>query len=775
MPDLSSLRERVSSLLLSTPPQMKAFRARALALRAEGPAERPPLELFSVFIPEHLERAREVWEELFAAARSAPAEDGAAVLGAVVDRFESLRSEENPELVNYAMMVFISHHPQGRRYLSGTIPPLALRHPERVVPAMMSLAVTAEGEEPIRFAGISTVPEGLLDWYREDPLLNEHHEHWHVVYPYVGIALEPGEKPSVKDRQGELFIYMHQQMIARIDTERIAVGIGRLEPYWDFGTAIPPGYDPGTFLRDAGTFAYSARAANLLPKEVRLGTRQISPLSLRLTRDRLLAAVESGYFQVGSKRWRITPDLLGKTIEGGIGGVDGADFRNGYYANYHNNGHIEISLINDPVFRPTDPDFIPPGVMFSTATAARDPIFLRWHKEIDEIAFLWQERRKPHDLSDAPPVTLRKGLDADGRPWTPDIILCRTDDLPAEARGDLAAWGRRTFGGANWSLDFSRGTGTVPATDELLTRMHEGIIEYERDGRKIEIPYPYLNHDPFCYFLRVRNEMPVARKVTVRVWIGAEGYEEDRRLWVEMDKFVAELGPEEQAVIARSDLQSSVIRKPAVTDPGEYNRHYRPVETDLPDLQGYLADVDAARKQGSAELRRTLDQYLANFSAVLQSYIDRGFEPPEAIALRREAGRLRDEAEKVKDDPVKYAAALEAYHRGLLAFLTALAQFVYARTYCECGWPYSLLLPRGTREGMRFKLLVMLTDWELDRVGTESCCGSMSICGAVDRYPDSRPMGYPFDRPIPDGILETVAAQDNMACRTITVRWTDPR
>ncbi len=118
-----------------------------------------------------------------------------------------------------------------------------------------------------------------LDYWREDALANEHHEHWHQVYPYTGLpprdflgwatetprsdmvavleALAPGQNwagqvaaaspqqlasffsaqvvtsdavfglPAqlyrvlfhLNDRQGELFFYMHQQMLARYDAE----------------------------------------------------------------------------------------------------------------------------------------------------------------------------------------------------------------------------------------------------------------------------------------------------------------------------------------------------------------------------------------------------------------------------------------------------------------------------------------------------------------------------------------------------------------------------
>ena len=92
--------------------------------------------------------------------------------------------------------------------------------------------------------------------------------------------------------------------------------------------------------------------------------------------------------------------------------------------------------------------------------------------------------------------------------------------------------------------------------------------------------------------------------------------------------------------------------------------------------------------------------------------------------------------------------------------------------YCDCGWPYNLLLPRGTRQGMRFRLLVMLTDWSIDNVPQEGDCGSMSYCGALEKYPDTRPMGYPFDAPFTDKtIAETIAESPNMATRDIEIRW----
>ncbi len=75
---------------------------------------------------------------------------------------------------------------------------------------------------------------------------------------------------------------------------------------------------------------------------------------------------------------------------------------------------------------------------------------------------------------------------------------------------------------------------------------------------------------------------------------------------------------------------------------------------------------------------------------------------------------------------------------------------------------------------MEFRLLVVCTDATADQIGTGGDCGSMSYCGAVDRYPDSRDMGYPFARPFSGAaaaaIRDTIVAQPHMAARSIKIR-----
>ena len=97
-------------------------------------------------------------------------------------------------------------------------------------------------------------------------------------------------------------------------------------------------------------------------------------------------------------------------------------------------------------------------------------------------------------------------------------------------------------------------------------------------------------------------------------------------------------------------------------------------------------------------------------------------------------------------------------------------------SYCDCGWPYTLLLPRGTPAGLPFRLMVICTDAAVDLVPVQAQCGSMSWCGAVDRYPDTRDMGYPFARPFSgsaaNAVRDTIVRLPHAAARTVTIRHT---
>jgi len=72
-----------------------------------------------------------------------------------------------------------------------------------------------------------------------------------------------------------------------------------------------------------------------------------------------------------------------------------------------------------------------------------------------------------------------------------------------------------------------------------------------------------------------------------------------------------------------------------------------------------------------------------------------------------------------------------------------------------CGWPRHLMVPRGKPEGSTFSLVVVLSqllpeDAALATHQEEVAKYAFVHCGLPGGrlYPDSRPMGFPFDRPV---------------------------
>jgi hypothetical protein len=627
-------------------------------------------------------------------------------LSAALDDAEEEKERVDPEEVQIALALFVTHNDDGRR--------LAKPRAVAAAPELFSPPAAEDGlRTSVSVGGLSPG----LDYWREDALANEHHQHWHQVYPWPGlqprrfadwvtqrtpdelVAILNGIQPDpgwpnvvatstptelaatfvrvlrsdaqthanrvfrlprnlyallfrLNDRQGELFFYMHEQMLARYDAELLSHGLERVAPFgpdeWD--DPIAAGHNPVGLPfghRDANVTLPSGSAAKLHSRwdeiDDALRTKRLRGLggtSVPIDRENLGEAVES------------TVPQLRALAENA-------------YNQPHGSGHVEIAHLSK-----ADDGTPKDGVMITPAAAIRDPVFWQWHKAIDNLSARWQEGLEPYRFDDNPPVRLRNALDPGATtPWTsPDIILCRTSDLPAGA--DPAQLGAQLFGGESWSTDFTAAHASADGTtlqtiDELTTTMRQVAF----GGRQIQ----FLTHEPFSYFLRIENTSGHAVGVTVRIFLVPADLAAERRAWMEMDKFLVDL-PAGKQVVYRPDTESSIVKRPTETSP---------------------ASVTAG-----------------------------GSGPGE-------------------------------------------------NSYCDCGWPYPLLLPRGKENGMLFRLLVFCTDAAVDRVPHQEHCGSMSYCGAVDRYPDTRDMGYPFSRPFAPGataIQDTFVALECAAARSVTIR-----
>nr|CAX63173.1 Hexamerin 1 precursor [Campodea sp. CP-2009] len=93
------------------------------------------------------------------------------------------------------------------------------------------------------------------------------------------------------------------------------------------------------------------------------------------------------------------------------------------------------------------------------------------------------------------------------------------------------------------------------------------------------------------------------------------------------------------------------------------------------------------------------------------------------------------------------------------------------KTHSHCGWPLHLLLPKGTQQGEKYTLYVVITDYDQDRVPETQIPKehtSYALCGLHHdaKYPDNKPLGYPFDRRIEH---EQKFFQYNMKAVDITI------
>lgn len=650
MATIEQLQGRAADFLRQQPPLRTT--AGPAAREAAEPADMP----FELFVPAQLKAAIDLAARFMELANAAPDEGGA--LEAVLEAAESAARERGIHHVKYALMVFITHHPKGRLL---PIPALEQREPERIIPA----AATE------RAAARAVGAEAALDWFREDTWINDHHSKWHVVYPGDGHPNPQNPQQRIlRNRQGELFYYMHQQMLARYDTERLALGLGLTQPLFDYTQPIAEGYV-------AELPGFSNRAPNSVMRDMNFGGGTVYRVRDHTDRrDRIATAATNGVLlRNGATVPIANMSMLAAAAESTLGSVDGPGWVNpsSFYGSHHNFGHVLIANLADP----TGPNPSRPGVMTSTDTAMRDPVFFRWHRHVDDHFVMWQDRHlAPHTFADAPAgVVIRKGLAGWASGQSPDILLCLQRSIPGSSQPgfDGRLFAQNTFGGQAW--DQARAAFPM-LTDELQTQMGTQTITLPNGAT---VPKPYVDHDDYSYLIRAENTSAQDRPVTVRIFLAAAPLMENRRMWIEMDKFGVTLPAMSRVVMYRSARQSSVVRKPA----------WRPTEP-------------------------------------------RPALPPGTPQS--------------------------------------------ARNYCDCGWPYHLLLPRGTGQGMTFVLMVMLTDWAIDRVGADSACGSLSFCGSRDTdYPDSRPMGYPFDRPLPAGrtIGQMLAdpALNNVAATGVTIRW----
>ncbi|CAL4058601.1 unnamed protein product, partial [Meganyctiphanes norvegica] len=592
---------------------------------------------YSQFNPLHRAAAKELTQRFMD-----PQIENMQILGHVA---AAIRDHVNEGLFIYALSYAIIRNP---KFDSRLVPAIYEVFPNKFIPqytikqAMDQLRSTQYKdpqnlsdeivvEHNIEFTGSDLNPEHRVAYFREDYGLNAHHWHWHLVYP-IG-----DEKP--RDRKGEIFFYMHNQMIARYDWERLSNWLNRVVKLSNWRVPIPEGYFPKLTINNAAKH-YGTRPDNMTPQNFTRIDKiddQFVPFDINdmeRWRERLFDAIHKGYMkkkngervflsdnvEPGSNQQRGI-DILGDTFEAD----EHLSVNPAFYGSLHNTGHDMIAFIHDPQGHHKEEL----GVIGDTSTACRDPAFWRWHKFVDDVFQEYKMQQEPYE---------------DNEPF----------NGPQKMRIKM-----KNLGGQRLIIQET-------TSEYYRSEVYRAGLEFPKMAKELRLS-SYTSHVLTYKIWKVTNNQTDPVDVTVRVYMAPKRNEannpmtfmDQRLLWAEMDKFKITLEPGSNT-LERLSTESSI------TIPNELT--FRDLEENPPN----------------------------------------------------------------EDDPPSL--------------------------YCGCGWPQHLLLPMGRAGGMDFQIFVLISDWELDKVegsardkscsnGEKSCSNAASYCGILnEKFPDARPMGYPFDR-----------------------------
>lgn len=267
------------------------------------------------------------------------------------------------------------------------ITPHMFTNSEVIQQAYTAKMTQKSGEFYMPFTGSKRNPEQRVAYFGEDVGMNSHHVNWHMDFPFWWNDEKYGHHI---DRKGELFYWVHHQLTARFDAERLSNNLDVVdELHWD--KEIIEGFAPHTTYRYGGEFP--TRPDNIYFDDVE-GVAKVR--DMLITESRIRDAIAHGYIDSHDG----TPinirdehgiDVLGDIIESSLYSPNPE-----YYGALHNTAHIMLGRQADPQGKFN----MPPGVMEHFETATRDPSFFRLHKYMNNIFKEHKDSLPPYTKDD---------------------------------------------------------------------------------------------------------------------------------------------------------------------------------------------------------------------------------------------------------------------------------------------------------------------------------------------------------------------------------------
>ncbi|XP_034256439.1 phenoloxidase 1-like [Thrips palmi] len=371
-------------------------------------------------------------------------------------------------------------------------------------------------EIPREYTASDLEEEQKVAYFREDVGLNLHHLHWHMHYSNLG-----PRQALAKGRRAELLFYMHAQLVARYNGERLNNGLPRVKRL-ELREPIKEGYYPKLDSL-VSSRVWPGRPPHTRLQDLNRDGLKINIEDLELWSSRIYDAISAGVVQKASGGTVNFTEEGGAELLGNIVESSMLSPNLRYYGELMNQGHILISLAHDPDGRYLE-SF---GVMGDAGTAIRDPVFYRWHAYIQDFMRKYKASLPSYTEQQLafPDVSVR-GVDvqSDGSP-RPNVLF------------------------THWQasdLELSRGFDFSPRPPIFARLTH-------------------LQHQPFSYILQVENKSKKRKEGFVRIFLAPKfdengepmAFDDQRHFMIEMDKFPATLAPGVN-VVRRHSWQSTL-------------------------------------------------------------------------------------------------------------------------------------------------------------------------------------------------------------------------
>jgi hypothetical protein len=214
-----------------------------------------------------------------------------------------------------------------------------------------------------------------ISYFTEDIGLNTYYYYFHMDYPFW---MEGKEFGLNKDRRGELYLFKHQQLLARYYLERLSLGLGEIQEL-SFFEPIKTGYNPMLRYYSGLMFTTRPNYYNLYHEKNYYDIHEVINYERRI-RD----AIDYGFVILpdGTKIDLTKPEsinIIGNMIQGN------PDFPLNNYFRYL---AIYARIILGSTVEYQGYEKTMPSVLEHFETSMRDPVFYQLYKRI--VRYYWQ-------------------------------------------------------------------------------------------------------------------------------------------------------------------------------------------------------------------------------------------------------------------------------------------------------------------------------------------------------------------------------------------------